>query len=143
MRDAARPVAVAISAIALITAGLLGTLAFADEDSSRQKSAHPTTFTAIPVAPTDNAVADSGPDSGSGSSGRDEVKTATRPAPKALLPTTTRTVSSSVVKSEPVKPAPAAAPEEKQGGVSLDLGITSVNIDPGAGVLGLPGLSLG
>jgi len=143
MRDAARPVAVAISAIALITAGLLGTLAFADEDSAPESSAHPTTFTAIPVAPTDTAAADSGPAWGSGSSGHDEVTTvAPRPTPRALTHTTTRTVTTAVVKAEPVAPAPAPAPAEKSG-VSLNLGITSLNINPGGGILGLPGLSLG
>jgi DNA-directed RNA polymerase specialized sigma24 family protein len=144
MRDAARPVAVAISAIALITAGLLGTLAFAGEDAAHENAAPPSTFTAIPVAPTDRALtADSGPASGSGSAGHDAVRPAPRPAPRAVKHTaitTTRTVTESGVKSEPAQPAPQ--PAEKSG-FALNLGITSLNITPGAGLLGLPGLSLG
>lgn len=138
MRDAARPLAVAISAIALITAGLLGTLAFADGESAPREAASPLSFTAIPVAPT-NPVADTGPDSGEGSTGREQVTSAPRPTPRPLLPTVTRTVFSDV-ESEPVRPAPKPAEPE---GTSVDLGITSLTVTPGAGLLGLPGLSLG
>ncbi|MBA3744738.1 MAG: hypothetical protein H0X00_17750, partial [Sporichthya sp.] len=137
MRDAARPLAVALSAIALITAGLLGTLAFADEDAAPAKLATPSMFTVIPVAPT-NPVDDNGPDSGDGSTGRDAPKASPRPTPRPVVMTMSR--SASDVKTEPVKPAPK--PEEPEG-TSINLGITSINLAPGAGPIGLPGLSFG
>ncbi len=137
MRDAARPVAVAISAIALITAGLLGTMAFADEDAAPKKQATQSTFTAIPVAPT-SPVDDIGPDSGNGSTGRSTPKASPRPSPRAVVVMTQSAVSD--VKTDPVKPAPK--PEEPETH-SLNLGITKLNITPGGGLLGLPGLSFG
>ncbi len=139
MRDAARPVAVAISAIALITAGLLGTLAFADSDPESREATKPATFTAIPVAPT-NPVADTGPSSGNGSTGRDEARATPRPTPRPLAKSVVRTVTVSDVRTEPARPAPKPAEPE---GTSINLGITSLNISPGGGPLGLPGLSLG
>jgi DNA-directed RNA polymerase specialized sigma24 family protein len=141
MRDAARPVAVAISAIALITAGLLGTLAFADEDGARTKTASPSVFTAIPVAPITPVADDRGPDSGSGSTGRDAAA-APRPAPRALVPVSSARETVSDVKSDPAAPAPAPQTEEPSG-KSLNLGIVKLTLTPGAGILGLPGLSFG
>ncbi len=145
MRDAARPVAVAISAIALITAGLLGTLAFADEEPTKREAATPSTFTAIPVAPT-NPISDDGPSSGEGSSGREKVRTTPRPTPAPVVRTPVRTervstVEVSDVKSDPVAPVVEEEPEDD--GLSLNLGLTKLNINPGAGLLGLPGISLG
>lgn len=149
MHDAARPVAVAISAIALITAGLLGTLAFAEDDTTRTKVAAPTTFTAIPVAPT-SPDDESGPDSGEGSTGRDPVTKATTPAKRTITKTTT--VDRAFVPDErrdPAQPAPkpqvgeAADESEESEALSLDIGVTELNITPGAGLLGLPGLSFG
>lgn len=137
MRDAARPLAIAISGIALITAGLLGTLAFADSGTAPTKLATPSTFTAIPVAPT-SPVDDNGPDSGDGSTGRDALNASPRPTPRPVVMTMSR--SASDVQSEPVRPAPK---QQEPEGTSINLGITSVKITPGAGLLGLPGLSLG
>ena len=151
MHDAARPVAVAISAIALITAGLLGTLAFADEDAAEKKVATPTTFTAIPVAPT-SPDDDSGPDSGEGSTGRDRVAEAAPPVKRAPATTTVDRAFVPDVRPEPAQPAqPAPKPQESSETEdseetethSLDLGVAQVNITPGAGLLGLPGLSFG
>ncbi|HUR73771.1 MAG TPA: zf-HC2 domain-containing protein [Sporichthya sp.] len=140
LRDAGRPAAVAISAIALITAGLLGTLAVADEDSAPTKAAAPSTFHAIPVAPT-NPIDDSGPDSGNGSTGWDEPKATPRPTPRPVVVVHTLARSaSSDVKTDPVQPAPKPA---EPAGSSLNLGVTSLKITPGAGLLGLPGLSFG
>ncbi|GAA0633893.1 hypothetical protein GCM10009547_42360 [Sporichthya brevicatena] len=145
MRDAARPVAVAISAIALITAGLLGTLAFADEDTAKREVATPSTFTAIPVAPT-NPISDDGPSSGEGSSGREDVRPTPRPKARTEARSVVRTervttVEVSDVKSDPVRPV--VEDETEDDGLSLNLGVTKLNINPGAGLLGLPGISLG
>jgi DNA-directed RNA polymerase specialized sigma24 family protein len=138
LHDAARPLAVALSAIAVITAGLLGTLAFAGADSAPAEPGKVTTFAAIPVAPI-NAVADTGPDSGSGSAGQDAALPSPRPTPRVVVHTMARPIVSDV-KSDPVKPAPTA---DGPATHSLNLGITSLNITPGAGLLGLPGLSFG
>lgn len=151
MRDAARPLAVAISAIALITAGLLGTLAFADEDAAEKKTATPITFSVIPVAPTSPDAGDSGPDSGEGSTGRD-VTGRSAPAPTRTVPVTraaerteeSRERTSRVAPAPAAPPAPAVAEEPEQSeAISINLGVAELTISPGDGLLGLPGLSFG
>lgn len=145
LNDAARPVAVAITAIALITAGLLGTLAFADEDTARKKVATPTTFTAIPVAPT-SPDDESGPDSGEGSTGRDRVAKAATPAKRSPATTMVDRAFIPDERPEPAAPAPKPQVVEEAPEIethSLDLGVAQLNITPGGGLLGLPGLSLG
>ncbi len=144
-RAAARPFAVALSAIMLITAGLLGSMAFADDKETDQADARPTQITAIPAAPTGPGfvIDDDGPSSGSGRAGEDsapaKAKTQSPPRPDPIpLPARARTASTpSFVAAEP-----AARPEQaKPAGTTVNLGVTSLRITPGGGPLGLPGLA--
>jgi hypothetical protein len=83
-------------------------------------------------------VDDNGPDSGTGSTGRDMPTASPRATPRSVVVMTQSMTSD--VKTDPVKPAPK---EEGPETHSLNLGITKLNITPGAGLLGLPGLSFG
>lgn len=154
------------SAVLLVAAGLLGTLAMSSPD--RREAAPQFGASSAPrTAAAFEVEAEDGPDSGSGRSGKkdkdrsERVPAATAPRPVPLTPSPSSVAPAEARSVAPQSAAPAATPAQtptamaaveqteepaqqpSEQPVRVDLGLTTLNITPGAGPLGLPGLSLG